>query len=381
MARGRPRRAGANFPPHVIPDKVPKGIYWDGSGRGRWYALEPAGDGRTRKRRVAGPDARLSDLYLIAEERQGTDRNSLNWLLQQHAESAKFKRLAPRTQQNYRYLAKVIGRTKTRLGLLGELHVRAMSRPFWQRIVELMGEETPTQANQVLRYVRSVFRWGMNRGLCHHNPAEGVEQVPERQRRRRPNDDAYGRVLALAKAGAEKTPHTAGSCSPYLWAALELAYLLRLRGVEVATLTLANATDRGVITNRRKGSKDTLVLWSPRLRAAWDALEKHRDKAIKLHDRPTPMRLEDRQLLVTESGTPLAKSSLDSAFQRLITRAISEGVITQEERFSPHDLKRKGVSDTEGTPGDKQQASGLKSPSMLTVYDLDVPESKTPGGV
>jgi hypothetical protein len=53
--------------------------------------------------------------------------------------------------------------------------------------------------------------------------------------------------------------------------------------------------------------------------------------------------------------------------------AIEEGVMTEEQRFGPHDLKRKGITDTKGTRGEKQQASGHKSQQMLDVYDFAVP--------
>jgi hypothetical protein len=51
---------------------------------------------------------------------------------------------------------------------------------------------------------------------------------------------------------------------------------------------------------------------------------------------------------------PLAKSSFDSAFQRLMKLAIAEGVLREDQRFGPHDLKRKGITDTKGTRGEKQ---------------------------
>lgn len=53
--------------------------------------------------------------------------------------------------------------------------------------------------------------------------------------------------------------------------------------------------------------------------------------------------------------------------------AIEEGVITKEERFGLHDLKRRGITDTKGTRHEKQEASGHRSASMMDTYDLSVP--------
>lgn len=62
-----------------------------------------------------------------------------------------------------------------------------------------------------------------------------------------------------------------GACSRYLWYVMEIGYLCRLRGIETITLTEENELKEGVLTNRRKGTRDNIVPWAPRLRAAWDA--------------------------------------------------------------------------------------------------------------
>src|SRR5690606_39154292 len=131
--------------------------------------------------------------------------------------------------------------------------------------------------------------------------------------------------------------------------------------------------------SRRKGSRDNTVTWSPRLRTVWDAAIAHRTAVWAKARRPVPMRPEDRTVLVAEGGGALAKSSLDSAWQRLVRAAIHAQVITAAERLSLHDMKRKGVSDTPGTRAEKQLASGHKSEAMLDIYDNSVPVVKPAG--
>ena len=55
-----------------------------------------------------------------------------------------------------------------------------------------------------------------------------------------------------------------------------------------------------------------------------------------------------------------------SAWQRSIAKAVKKSRI---ERFTFHDLKRKGVSDFSG---DKLLASGHHSASMLRIYDVSI---------
>lgn len=61
---------------------------------------------------------------------------------------------------------------------------------------------------------------------------------------------------------------------------MELAYLCRLRGIEVVTLTDENELESGILTNRRKGSRDNIVRWTPRLRKAWENAKTYRTKVV-----------------------------------------------------------------------------------------------------
>jgi hypothetical protein len=158
-----------------------------------------------------------------------------------------------------------------------------------------------------------------------------------------------------------------------------LGYLCRLRPVEVITLTEAAATAEGLHTNRRKGSRDSLVQWTPRLRAAWDAAIALRDAAWARRRMPVPLRPQDRLILVNDAGGRITDSTLQTAWQRLMHAAIAGGIINAEQRFGLHDLKRRGITDTLGRQA-KLDAGGHRSEQMLSVYDLEVPTvSPAPG--
>lgn len=149
-----------------------------------------------------------------------------------------------------------------------------------------------------------------------------------------------------------------------------------MRGIEVVKLTDAHASDKGLYVARRKGSNDTIVRWTPRLRAAWEAALTHRATVLARESnrgRPIPIRADRRFVIVSESGTPLSKAGLDNAWQDLMHVAMEAKVIPPEDRFSLHGLKHRGVTDTKGSKRRKKRASGHRTGAALDIYDHDVP--------
>ena len=63
---------------------------------------------------------------------------------------------------------------------------------------------------------------------------------------------------------------------------------------------------------------------------------------------------EQRHIFIAESGDPLTKYGLDTAWKKMITAAMARGVIAQTERFSLHGLKHSGISDTPVHRADRQ---------------------------
>jgi site-specific recombinase XerD len=376
VTRGRKRKPNATIPAHINQAALPRGVYWDARDR-VWYTIFR--DGKARRQRIAGAEAMLSDLHRIMEERAGIDSASLGHLCDLFHASKRFEQLQQSTRAGYEKQRRIVRARRTRAGLLADLTATRISRAFMQRLVEqIESEGTPTKANHLLRYLRRVYTWGINRAHCGlakggDNPCAGVEQAKERKQHRMPTPAAHAAILAFARERGAGPMHRKGSVAPYLAPIMEIAYLCRLRGIEVVTLTDDNATEAGLRTNRRKGSNDNVVAWTPRLRAAWDEAIARRGRIFDERKLPVPMRAQDRAVFVNQSGAPLRKGTFDSAWQSMMTLALSEGVIAAADRFSPHGFKHRGVTDTAGNRGDKQTASGHKSPAMLDVYDHDLP--------
>lgn len=206
--------------------------------------------------------------------------------------------------------------------------------------VDARSGSSRSRANHELRYLRRLFGWAAERDLIPANPARGVKilRVPPRQRY--VSDGEYADFLAHA-----------GARYPYLAPVAELAYLCRLRLSEVCDIQRTDCRDDGLFAARRKGSKDALTGWTPRLRAAVDY-------ASSLHGP-----IAGLWLIPSPSRGRMAESTIQTAWQRSMTAWAALG----NARFTVHDLKRKGVSDAEG---DKLAASGHRSTAMLRIYDV-----------
>lgn len=377
----RPRKYNPAIPAHIDQSKMPARVYYDPRGRGRWYVHFRDEAGKQKTHKIAGPDATLSELHKAMEERAGIDRRTLRYLADQFHQSAQLRDLAPKTQTDYEYCRATLVDLPTKLEKpLGDIPTAQFSPALVQRMVDkIAADGTPSKANHLLRYLRRLFRWGINRGHCEDNPAQGVEAANERKQRRLPELTTIARLTLFAQERGQLTRGEKGACAPYLWIVMELAYICRLRGIEVITLTDANSTAEGVLTNRRKGSRDNIIKWYPRLSLAWQAAAARRDDLWAERGTPVPMHPESRPLIVAADGAALKKTSLDTAWQRLIKLAIESGAIKPEERFGLHDLKRRGITDTAGNRHDKQEASGHRSAAMMDTYDLSVPVVEHPG--
>lgn len=130
---------------------------------------------------------------------------------------------------------------------------------------------------------------------------------------------------------------------------MEIAYLCRMRAIEVRSLTESDLLTEGLFVERRKDSMNEITKWSPRLRIAIS-------DASKLRSSTT----EDKLLFVSSSNGSIPKTSFDSAWRRIRIIALNSGLT---ESFNFHDLKAKGITDH------STKAGGHRSKKMAAVYD------------
>lgn len=374
MRRGRPRLADPTLPAHVHAVDLPTGIYWNRDRR-NWYTFV---DG---KRVTLGDSkATLAELQTKLADVRGADRDTLDWLMGQFNNSPKFAKLAPRTQRDYKRYRVAIAAYKTKAGKLGALPPGRLASTLFQGIVDkLEADGTPTKANHWLRYLRRVYNWAIGRvASIKANPLIGVDSAEEAKDVYVPTTAEYLRVVDFAKDRGARARGIKGAVAGYLWMMMEFMYLCRLRSIEAVTLTDAHELEAGVLTNRRKRSRDNTAQWGPRLRAALDAAVERRKRIFDRYKRPIPLKPDQRLLLVNELGGAVSEHAIQEAWSHLMREAIKAGVIGEAQRFGTHGCKHRGVSDTPGNRHDKQEGSGHRSERMMDTYDHEVPVVPTP---
>jgi len=247
-------------------------------------------------------------------------------------------------------------------GTLGELPINKWTVGLVRKYRDVRGEESASRANKELAYIKRVLHWAYEYEKIKCNPAEGVSKLTIKARQHYAEDKDYDFMLQIAKSTAYW----------YVPIAMELAYLCRMRLSEVLDLTDANEKPEGLYIKRRKGSRDNITKWNERLKAVWDSAISKRNSIYADRKQPHPIRAEDRYIFISErTGDKIQTSSLKTALSRIgrLCEEEASKLNIQWTRFTFHDLKRKGVSDTTGA---KLDASGHRTASMLNVYDVKI---------
>jgi len=333
------------LPGGIKPAALPPYVYWDTTGLGRWVYRHY--DPETKRRtchRLGGPAATLKEIWLAYEERtKAPPADTLEKLIDLYKQSHAWQALAPGSKKDYEKSIRSILSQKTKAGEdVGKTRLNAWTPASVRMFMDKRGETSQVRANRELIILNLVFQYGYERDLVKINPARGVKRFPEQPRQRYVTDEEYAGFLTLA-----------GARYPYLVPVMEIAYLCRLRTCEVYDLKRDAITADGLFAARRKGSKDALTLWTPRLRAAVDA-------ALALHEHE---KVTSLYLIPSRDHGRMTPGAVTKAWLKVMADWKTQG----HEPFTPHDLKRKGVSDCEG---DKLAASGHRSASMLRVYDV-----------
>lgn len=351
----------ADIPRHIIANKLPTRVYWKGDGTGRWMIkYKDESLNKWKAKRLCGPDATLSEIWQAFESLHTPNITTFSSLSLDFQKTAIWRRLAISTQRDYLDCHNSICTRKTSTGMLGEIESSKWTIGLVRKYRDARGESSASRANKELAYIKRVFAWAYEYEKTKSNPTVGVKKLTIKARQHYAEDKDYEFMLSIAK----------DSNYWYVPVCMEIAYLCRMRLSEVLDLADANELPNGLLIKRRKGSRDNITIWNDRLSAAWKTAVSKRNAILLERKQPHPIKPEDRFVFISErTGDKIQVSSLKTALSRIGTAtelaAKEQGI--NFVRFTFHDLKRKGISDT---VGNKLDASGHRTASMLNVYDV-----------
>jgi integrase len=333
------------LPAHIPANKLPPGVWLANGGTGPWMLKRKNMDtGRWQSKRLCSVDSSLAVIWTAFEALNAPLVMTFATLSADFQTSPLWRRLAASTQR--------------------DIPIRNWTIGTVRKYRDIRGEESASRANKELAYIKRIFSWAYEYEKLKFNPADGVKKLTIKARQHYAEDKDYEFMLSIAKA----------SNYWYVPICMEIAYLCRMRLSEVLDLTDANEQPNGLLIKRRKGSRDNVTRWNSRLTAAWQTAISTRNRILAERKQPHPFRPEDRFVFISErTGDRIQVSGLKTALARIGTAAEQAAKEQGIEfvRFTFHDLKRKGVSDTEG---DKLRASGHRTASMLNIYDVKIAE-------
>ena len=360
MTKGPPR--STIIPAHIDASKLPTGLWFNKSGAGKWMLkTKDSETGLWRSKRLCGPSATLSDIWQAYESKNNPMVATFATLSHDLQLTPIWRKLAISTQRDYLDCHQhICSRKISTAGTLGDLPLSKWTVGLVRKYRDSRGESSESRANKELAYIKRVFSWGYEYEKIKFNPTLGVKKLTIKPRQHYAEDRDYEFMLEIARE----------SNYWYVWPAMEIAYLCRMRLSEVLDLTDANELPEGLLIKRRKGSRDNITEWNIRLRTAWDHTVMKRNSILADRKQPHPIKPEDRHVIISDrTGDKIMVNSLKTAIGR-ITVATKQAAKDKDINWVPftfHDLKRKGVSDT---TGNKQDASGHRTASMMNVYDV-----------
>lgn len=308
--------------------------------------------------------------YLAAKEslqkQTGWAKHSIGWCVEQYMNSPKFKSLVPESQRKARSLKRIIDHPLMLDGFqktLADVKIYNMTKPRLHAIASVRlaeyqaaGKKGVVQVNKETTFLSTALTWCVNYiadiGI-NENPLTGYKREKETPDTRLVTDEEYAIQYDIA-----------GSIRIWLQPCIELTYLLATRGIETLDLKLSDCTEEGIVVTRRKGSDDNIILWTPRLRAAYES-------ALALHKHYT-IRMNDPYLICKKDGSKFARSTVNAAFLEI--KAIMIKAEIGEMYWSLHLAKSKGLTDS-----DNDRIAGHVTEAMRKRYFRKLRKHKAAG--
>lgn len=369
-SKGR-KRTSKNYPSHIEPEKLPKGVEYIDRGEGFFrIAYTDNLNGKRKYRRLCGSKTSLSQIWQAVEAQKESTALTFEFLSIAYQNSSKWREISTLTQKDYLTCHRQICNTKTGKCLFGDLKFSSWTTGTIRKYVDFRGEASRARANKELSYIKTVLKWAKEYDKIPINISEGVSKLKISPRQHYATESDFNFLLDVARESGYY----------YMAPLLELCYQCRMRLSEALDLTdSAEIPNEGLKIKRRKGSRTNIILWSTSLKKTWDDLKAKRKKILESKQIPPQIDPNRRFIFISErTGERLSISGVETAKKRidLMAKDKADRLGIEYVHFTIHDVKRSATTDTPGTASDKMLATGHRSLSMMNVYDVSIAKVK-----
>lgn len=304
MNRPRDRESGKGLLPRMEARPLKNG--------GFSYRYHPAGGAPI----ALGRDRETAIRKVLDLNGDNSDRGTVAELWRLYQQAPEWDALAESTRTDYLQCATPLLKT------FGKMRAAAVRPAHVNRYLRVERADAPVRANREAALLSNLMNVAVNRGELDANPCRQVRRNTERPRSEAPEIGALAGFLAWANAE--------GGSAPVLASMAEFAALVGARRMEFIGLQWTQVGDDAVrlIRGKQRGRKQVVdvVAISPALASL---LERLRGRAKDARIGPV--------FPTIKSDQPYTESGFKTMWNRLMTRAVDAGIVTQ--RFTFHDLR------------------------------------------
>lgn len=277
----------------------------------------------------------MSELWSAYESLTNNSVSNLHYLVHKYMEGDHFKTLKSRKSIEQAFDRLLSASLNNGSKQFRHLLLKDISPGVIRKYLD---KRNNVSGNREVSYLSAAWSWCYERDfVTYPNPCKGVKKKHNAPRSRYVTDEEFNIVFNLAPK--------------YIKVMMKLAYLCRMRSIEVLDTRVKDLTTEGLYVRRTKSSKDAITKYSQELT---DAINMGLEGCIRVPEMP---------IVNNGKGGEVKMEAFRSAWQRLMRKAVKT---TNIKRFTYHDLKAKGVSDSKE---DKMRSGGFKSQQMISVYD------------
>jgi len=264
-----------------------------------------------------GTDKQTAILKVAQMNTKLSEHGSLRqiWILYQA--STYWKKLSERTRNDYTEYSKPL------LKVFGNAHIAAIRPTHVARYLRTERANAPVRANREIALLSNLAQLAIDHGLIDVNPCKSVRRNMEMPRSTLPSQSVLERLIAWL---SKQTPQR-----QILALAAEYASIAGNRQIEFLGLTWEQIDfESGTIHSKRakqRGGRQVIdiITITPRMNALLEKLKQ--------------LNRDSQFVFPNSRNGKYSSESFKGLWQDCIRAAIADGILTQAERFTFHDLR------------------------------------------